>query len=897
MKKSFRVIICTLLACTFFLDGLPVTEACGPGYLTPVFDYKYAPENPFDDFAGGKIGIIKPSYHRVVLFAAYRYLNGGSFTADEQKALVDVWNADFNNRDYGDNDVAAAVKIWVEARKSVVSNEEKLPEIYTEREYGGYDFFPNCTKNAFETAARTLSDRMTSHGADSGDVKDWVAGQDAVFTNCASGRRMPDAVNQTMPEWLQKDRAYQTAAAEFYSLDYEKAKNNFAEIAADSDSVWRETAEYLVARALIRQASLTSDASRQSAFYAEAETQLQKVAASGGKFADSSEKFSGLIKYRLHPRERVGELAQKLSSGNSDDDFRQDLIDYYWLLDKFEKEALEAAEKRREEEKAKTNNADKTNDGDESSKRSDDASAAAVASEAAKHEGQLSIHFYAEDYSKNWTIYVSPGASDDEAIAEAARVADVPLTDKMKDLVRSAKKYAYANLYSEGKQDEYQGGYNGDEKTSLSMLPDFLRRDDLTDWLFAYQVRDAEAYDYAVAGFKRTGADLWLMTALSKADKNSPELKSLLAAAAGANRAAPTFPTIAFHEARIFIEQNKQAEARKLLDEILDSSIDLPVSSRNQFLALRLKLARTMEDFLRDALPLPFAFDSDGVSLTIDGLIKQEQSYYDPEYSKESKEDYDREVEERYKNEKLIAGQPMLDDESAAIINEHFPLAVLLEARQSPALPRYLKERFALAIWTRALLLGDFAAASKILPDVIRLKPDAEESYKRFARAKTPAEQQNTALYIILKDEKLAPYIASGFGSTWENYGSGGSRWWCKPGDLEHSEMESDGVPRKISPKPKFLTPAQSAAAQAELKRLKTIGDAPKYLGTRILEWARRSPLDRRIPESLYIVYEANGWDKYGCGNDEELRSQVGNVLKKRYPDSEWTKKMAEETP
>jgi hypothetical protein len=88
------------------------------------------------------------------------------------------------------------------------------------------------------------------------------------------------------------------------------------------------------------------------------------------------------------------------------------------------------------------------------------------------------------------------------------------------------------------------------------------------------------------------------------------------------------------------------------------------------------------------------------------------------------------------------------------------------------------------------------------------------------------------------------------------------------------------------------LNPKQLAAAKTERAKLITIGDAPKFLADKVLAWQKRSPADRRIPESLYIVYLANGWTKYGCGNNEELQTQIGDLLKHRYPQSEWTQKM-----
>ena len=73
------------------------------------------------------------------------------------------------------------------------------------------------------------------------------------------------------------------------------------------------------------------------------------------------------------------------------------------------------------------------------------------------------------------------------------------------------------------------------------------------------------------------------------------------------------------------------------------------------------------------------------------------------------------------------------------------------------------------------------------------------------------------------------------------------------------------------------------------------LGDAPQILANRVLAWAARSPADPRVQEALYIVHQANGWTKYGCGNNEDLQKQVSDLMNKRYPNSPWTKKLTEE--
>lgn len=891
MNTFFRLSTVFLLIFAFVINALP----CGPAYLMPVFDYKKSPEDPFENFAAGRIGIIKNTYHRSVLFTAFRYVNGGSFSAEEQKALVEVWRADFNNKSYDTDDTAEAVKKWVEKRKDVVGKEEKPPQIYVEREYGGYDFFPNCTTSAFETATATLSDRVASHGAEDKNVKDWVKAQDQVFTNCASGRQLPAEAGAEMPEWLQKDRAYQIAAAEFYSLNYEEAKRRFSEIAQDFQSPWRETAEYLVGRTLIRQASLAKSEEKAKEFYAEAEQKLQNLA-SGHKFADSAERLLGLVKYRLHPQERAVELGQKLSYQSGNANFRQDLTDYTWLLDKFEKEGLETEEKRREEEKPKEPEIFTGNVANTAGTAANMASANTLASGTKKNEDDLQIYLYTDDYQKNWTFFVDKDATDEDAIAEAEKVVGAPLTAEMKKRVREARQNAYQNRFTSNRKSEYEGGYYGNVERSLSFVPEFLRRDELTDWLFAYQINNPESYLYALSKYRQSSSELWLMTALSKADKNSTELKNLLEAAGRANRSSASYPTIAYHLSRLYLELGKNAEARKILDEMLNSASDLPISTVNQFLDLRVKLAETMDEFFKYSLRKPFAFDMDGQTGTIEEFIAEQKTWYDPKYEEKSREEYEKEVEERFKEEKLWQDRAMFDSDTINVINQHFPLSVMLEAVKSEALPDYLKETFVMAIWTKAVVLEDYATVKKIEPDFVKYHPEFQAEIDKINLSKTPVQKKDAYLYFVLKNPILSPFVEDSMGKTDNEAGSFDSNdWWCAPYDMEYDEAAGEEVAAKLPTRPKFLTEAQSKLSQAERKKLKDLGDAPNFFANRVLEWQKRAPADKRIPESLFITWEANGWKKYSCGNNIELQEQIAEVLKTRYPNSEWTRKLSEE--
>lgn len=876
LKRGLRTvaqhfILALLVVVLVLLNGNLIVIACGPTFIEPVFKYSYAPENPFENFAAGKFGLIKPTQHRVVLFAAYRYLNGGDFSADEQRDLVEVWNSVFKNQEFSDNDLSDAVKDWVKRRKAVFPKEENAPDIYTERTYGGYEFFPNCTKNAFETAAKTLDERAASYGSDDKDVREWLAGQDKVFTNCASGRQIPDAPNGSMPEWLQKDREYQLAAADFYSMHYDEAKNRFSLIAADANSPWQETAQYLVGRTLIRKASAVNDESQKNLLYTEAEQNLQIAAARGGKYATSAQKLIGLVKFRLRPQERVGELARELSFQNSNNNLRQDLIDYSWLLDKFEKEGLEAEERRLKLLETQNPNSNFGNSDVSDNPNQDD--------------GQFDIYFTSDDNSKTWIINVATDSTDEEAFAEAEKAAG-SLTEKMKSSIREGRQMAYASRYRPS--SDYPGGYHGSIDRSLSHLSNFLRQDDLTDWLFTFQIQNEEAYLYSLNKFKLTRSDIWLMTAISKADTSFSDLKFLLEAAGRTNPNSRAFHTIAYHHARILILQNKHAEAKKFIDSVLSSLTEMTISARNEFFELRVKLVETLDDYLKFSQLRPFTFSWDGSSASLAEVVAERKSFYDPEYDGASKDEFERKIDLEFKNKLPWDQRMMFDYDTVESINKYFDLKLLVAAERSAELPDYLKERFVMAIWTRALLLEDFATANKVEADVLRLTPEIEAGVKTVKSAKTATAKKHAVIYLLLKNPILTPFVVDSMGRTdneinpWDI-----NDWWCAPYEYENEEY---------SPKrPAFITDLQANAAALERKKLISIGDGPVFLGKKVLSWQKIAPQDKRIPESLYIVYEANGWTKYACGNNEEIRNQARDLLLKKYPKSDWARRIIDE--
>jgi len=890
-----RRTIASLILCAIVGHIAPIGRACGPEYLTPIFVFKSSPDLPFTDYVNGNIGIVQPAFGSKTLLIAYRYLNGGAFSANEQPALVEALHGASPEQNQDD-----AIKAWIAMRKQFVGEKESLPEIYAERKNGGHDFFPNCAGNAFETATETLKNRAGTYGNDDPNVRDWIAAQDIVFSNCEGGSSIPTDASADRPEWLRQDRDYQIAAALFYSTQFDEARARFERIAADTASTWHTTADYLVARTLVRQASLIDDVKKKEELYAQAETRLNILAAQRNQFAGAARKLIALIKYRTRPEERVRELAQQLANGNTDD-LRQDVIDYVWLLDKFEAEALKKEQERKDALKEKKEEQPRSN--------------MSETYEAIQRGELISIWFTPKDgegkfdYRATVNSNVKPDTPEKEIFAaieeRLSRKLMPPEQDEIRERIQSALELRRYTLSLNRKLDSLAFGYEGyyGEATLESRLvPEFLRLDDLTDWLFTMRLTDEASFAHALERWHATETPAWFIAALSKAEPASPQAAALLRATRQVASNSSAYPTVAYHAIRLSIAMGKIAEARSTLDQIMTNHFEeLPLSAQNQFRTERMEVASTVREYLKFAAQKPVAFEQEGLFRSIEEMLRVKKDYWDPQYFEESKAEYAQELDRQYQN-LLREDLFLFDDEQADVLNRHFSLDLLAGAVHDPTLPEYLRQRFAVMTWTRAFLMKNEAAAIQIAPDLIKFAPEVSLVLQPYLNAHSTKEREAAGLYALLKSPGLSPYFTTNLvhssltGDT-DYYYYYETAWWCQPSDTEY---KNGNEVLKVVPAPKFLTAAQIAQAQAEYKSMLGIPDAKSYLGKRVLEWAKNSSDDPRLPEALFIAVKANQVYKYGCSgwqNDEETLKELTTILETRYPNSSWSAKLAQDGP
>jgi hypothetical protein len=875
----------------------PPARACGPFSIDPVFVFHHSPDLPFEQYTKGKIGIVQPTFGRKTLVIAYHYLNGGVYSDFEQQALADALRGTAPEPDGLD-----ALNNWIAARRELLKPDESLPEIYVERKHQGYDYFPNCAQNAFEVATTTLKSRIASYGADDQNVREWTAGQDSVFQNCSSGSHIPAPVPAAAPAWLKKDRDYQTAAAFFYSLNFEEARRRFAAIAADMDSPWQDTANYLLARTLVRQASLTKDDGATRELFAKAEIELQNLIGQSSAFQNSARKLLGLVQFRLHPQERVEELARTLAGTGGNENLGQDLIDYVWLLDGIEAKILAAEKKRKEALKPQASPSPTPPANQEALQRSE-----------ARQRGetiQLGFTPKGPDGKDDYRNYALLDFKYDAPESEILLAFEAKLNRKLtgdeikeiKELQAGALKNREWTISPNRKwNDGYEGCYYNCEHLTFDLMPDYLRRDDLTDWILTLQTTDPVAYSHAFERSINTGSRAWLVVALIKAEKSSANVTQLMREAEKVARDAPEFPTVAYELVRLQLAFGRPEQARKLVDEVLSTAADsLPVSARNLFLQQRARLAMDVGQFLKFSQRTPVAFydPEQGRFGSLRELLEIAKASWDEEYAgAETKDEYEKGMEDIYKDRLPWDQRSIFDNEAVDTINWHFSLPSLIEAAHDTSLPDYLRRQVLLAAWTRAILLNRPELAVQITPEVIKAAPEMAAPLNEYLRAKA-SERDHAALFLLLKFPNLSPYVATGLPSfeTAEDvdyYFE--SSWWCRLPTTEYNDAGQEIA--KVVRRPDFMNSKQLEAAATERKQLDLTGDGKSYLGKLVLQWARVAPRDPRIPESLFIAYKANESYKYGCGSwdhDEDLQREVADLLMQRYPESPWTAKLRE---
>jgi hypothetical protein len=348
--RVFAVLLFTALAVEF-------GNSCAYAPDVDVFIQHTDPDPPYVRYAAGRLGIVQATFRIRHLVVAYNTLSGRGLSPAEQSGAV---AADHHYNAYPAPEADGGVTPNTEPPAGAVSatlpywpaapddNDRKVP---------GQDWesFTNCLADAFRNANATLADRRARYGKpgvpDPPEIAGWIAGQQAVFTNCSGPGQTPQPAPANAPLWLRQDRAYQTAAAQFYALDYDQALAGFRAIAADRASPWSPLARYLVARVCIREATVPEmfrenqsermqNEKERVTGLTQAREQLEGILRdpSMKSLHRQSLQLLDFVMLRLDPAAQASELARRLTADKTNDAaaYQQYVIDLSYSYNKLQ---------------------------------------------------------------------------------------------------------------------------------------------------------------------------------------------------------------------------------------------------------------------------------------------------------------------------------------------------------------------------------------------------------------------------------------------------------------------------------------------------------------------------------------------------------------------------------
>ncbi|HEY6945797.1 MAG TPA: hypothetical protein VI431_11710, partial [Candidatus Acidoferrum sp.] len=680
MQRLVRISFIFILIAALIFPPAP-TLACGPDFTLPTYTDFHVPESRNLSYERGQLGVLQRGYYHIYLYEAYRNLSGKPFSDAELQALKD-WPQGIAGQPQAQNASAQKAQDWIGPWREINTKALGLPrnrrEPYSDaagivrmefRDQLFHSYY-NCLQDAFQNAVRIANEREKQFGADNPVYKEWIIAQGQVFENCAGSQNyppkpkpavIPAAARAEDPQIIRADRAYQIAAAHFYSGDFSAAKAEFEQIANDQSSPYRGIAPYLVARALVRKATLTETEDQfDPEAMAQAEKQLLTIIAdkNSSEFHPAAKRLLGFVRIRLHPEQRLQELESVVLDAKPTPNWGQDLTDYLWLLD----------------------------------------------------------HPFTD------------------------RASAIPVPPQPTGIVVQSQ-------HPVPKATRIKGS-------------------DLTDWIFTYQESGQAAFQHSFQRWHEAKSLPWLVAAIMKVNpKDAASVAELTAAASKIGPDSPAFLTLTFHQLRLLEQSGQADQARRELDALLDKhAATMPISARNEFRALRMKLAVNLSEFLQFAPRL--SVDAAGVAPLPAGQADYKPG--SPEYA---------------------ATRPHFDSDASVVLTEKLPLRLLADAAKSNLLPQDLRRDVAIAAWTRAILLKNEPIAQELTPTLTELVPEVNPALADYASATDPQHREFAAVFAILHNPGFRPFVSADPGRGWfysfieesgfDQIDNFHDNWWC----------------------------------------------------------------------------------------------------------------------
>lgn len=371
------------------------------------------------------------------------------------------------------------------------------------------------------------------------------------------------------------------------------------------------------------------------------------------------------------------------------------------------------------------------------------------------------------------------------------------------------------------------------------------RSQEFREWLAALRAESESEKQRAVARFLERPSSLARLVAALGVRPFDPAVgERIEQAARQVPPSSPAYLAVSYRRALRLAESGRHADARTLLDGLLAAPDSLSASDRNALRRLRATVAESLPEFVRYML-MPRVGDS------FDGM-EGPLSHFPPR----------------------DPGLDELPPEALYVLNSGVPPQGWAELARTESVPAHWRRLLTLSGFARAVVDGDEDMARAFAQQASALDPRVAEDLRGYLEAREADERRFAAAWSLLRRPAVGYDLGLRFGAP-EELDRFRGNWWCGGSDV--TVPGSSYRPRFLGDGPALTrrVPAQPAAV---------------FLGDLVLDHARRRPGDARVPEALHGVVRAT---RFGCGLGENGRVSRAafELLHRRYPASEWTRR------
>ena len=408
--------------------------------------------------------------------------------------------------------------------------------------------------------------------------------------------------------------------------------------------------------------------------------------------------------------------------------------------------------------------------------------------------------------------------------------------------------------------------------------------DDGTDAAKAQQRQHAAAE--ALAQWRTTHSETWLIAALSNAEPGDPAAAELILAAGQLSKdssapISPAWTAATYNRLRLMPDPAAMRVALIAAEPSLQHAPQR--STINLFKLLKQRNSPTLADFLHNAAALP-------AGITVDTDTPEAPSA-------------EREPNGLCGVNGSQSTTLLFNPDAATILNTRMPLALLAEAAEDTSLPRNLSFQITQSTWTRAVLLNRPEIARRMAPILSGCYPAWKQWLDSYDSAANPEDRRAAGLLALMRFPSNQPLVRAGMqrAEGFASYSEYRDNWWtandtaqqassANPNGRTATFFGTQAATRATLPDPPFLTAADRTYADREIAALRTTPCASDYFATAALDWQKQHPAD---PRTITLLGFAERAVRNGCRTDgtKELNHRLFIIVQTRYPKSEWARR------